>query len=149
MSELRSQDRRKADVIEALGRQGDAWLATASRAGSPHLIAATAVWTGEEIVIATREASPTARNLAETGVARLGLGSPDDVIMVDVDVAGTIAAAGASEVATAFSEAAGWDPADEGPDWRYFRLRPLRIQAYRGYGELAGRDVMRDGRWLA
>jgi hypothetical protein len=31
----------------------------------------------------------------------------------------------------------------------FFRLRPTRIQAYRGYGELEGRDVMRGGRWVA
>jgi hypothetical protein len=29
-----------------------------------------------------------------------------------------------------------------------FRLRPVRVQAYRGYDELEGRDVMRDGDWL-
>jgi NADPH-dependent FMN reductase len=29
------------------------------------------------------------------------------------------------------------------------RLRPRRIQAWREENELAGRDLMRDGRWLA
>lgn len=30
----------------------------------------------------------------------------------------------------------------------YFALVPSRIQAYRGYDELPGREVMRDGIWL-
>ena len=47
----------------------------------------------------------------------------------------------------AFVGAMGWDPADEG-DWDYFLLRPVRVQAYRGYGERAGSTIMRDGRWL-
>ena len=43
----------------------------------------------------------------------------------------------------------GWDPREVGEGWAFFRLRPSRIQAYRGYEELEGRDVMRNSRWLA
>jgi hypothetical protein len=31
----------------------------------------------------------------------------------------------------------------------FFRLRPIRIQAFRGYDEIGGRDVMVRSRWLA
>jgi len=31
----------------------------------------------------------------------------------------------------------------------YFRITPRRIQAWREENELAGRDLMRDGCWLA
>jgi hypothetical protein len=51
-------------------------------------------------------------------------------------------------VAEGFSRAVGWDPREVGEGWAFFRLRPLRIQAYRGYDELEGRDVMRGSRWL-
>jgi hypothetical protein len=54
----------------------------------------------------------------------------------------------ADEVATGFSGAMGWDPRDVGEGWDFFRLRPARIQAFRGYDEIEGRDVMRKGSWL-
>src|SRR5258706_145482 len=44
---------------------------------------------------------------------------------------------------------AGWDPREEGGGWVFYRLKPSRIQAYRGYAELEGRMVMKDSRWLA
>lgn len=150
MSVSRSTEQRRTDAVAVLDQQGDAWLATASRDGVPTLIAVSAAWTGTELVIATRDASPTARNLDATGRARVALGSPADVVMLDVTVESTTPATkDAGEIATTFRDAVGWDPAEEGSDWHYFRLRPTRIQAYRGYGDQAGRDVMRDGRWLA
>ena len=48
-----------------------------------------------------------------------------------------------------FASAVGWDPREINGDWVFFRLTPARIQAYRGYDELEGRDVMLAGRWLA
>jgi Pyridoxamine 5'-phosphate oxidase len=149
MSELRGTPQRKADTLAVLERHGDAWLATAS-SGRPHLIAVSQAWDGQHIVIATRSGTPTARNLDETGVARLALGTPDDVVMVDASVVdSTPATSAAAAVRAAFAAAVGWDPAEQGPRWRYYRLRPVAIEAYRGYGELAGREVMREGRWLA
>ncbi len=150
MSEQRSTRQRRADAVALLDQHGDAWLATASRTGEVHLIAVSGAWNGTELVVATRDGSPTARNLGETGRARVALGSPADVVMLDVVVsASTAATTEAGAIAAAFRDAVGWDPADEGDDWRYFLLRPTRVQAYRGYGEQRGRDVMRDGRWLA
>jgi len=150
VSELRTTAQRRADVLVTLERQGQGWLATASRDGIPRLIAVTATWTGTDVVIATRTPSPTAGNLDETRLARLALGTPDDAMMADLEVSEMAPATRqAGPLHDAFVGAAGWDPADEGPDWRYFRLRPTRIEAYRGYGELEGRAVMRDGAWLA
>ena len=148
MSGSRTIAQRHADVLAALERQGDAWLATASPGGSPHLIAVSAAWDGSTVTIATRSGSPTAGNLASTGRARLALGSPDDVVMLDVEVMEEAAATPDAPAGRAFTAAMGWDPAELGTDWAYYRLRPVRIQVYRGYGELEGRDVMRDGAWL-
>ncbi len=150
MSEQRSTGQRTADVLAVLGRNGDAWLATASPAGRPHLIAASAWWDGELVVIATTSTSRTARNLDETKLGRLSFGSPDDAILVDVGLVDS-QPAGDPEAALnrGFAAAVGWDPAGEDGDWRLFRLRPARIQAYRGYGDQRDREVMRDGRWLA
>jgi hypothetical protein len=110
----------------------------------------SARWDGSLLVIATAAASRSAHNLASGGVARLAIGSPDDVIVIDVEVADSTKVGEAqAELATGFASAVGWDPREISQDWVYIRLRPSRIQAYRGYDELEGRDVMQGGRWLA
>ena len=81
------------------------------------------------MVVATTGASLTARNLGSTGMDRLALGSPDDVILVEVAVADAVAVDEADPLFRAGSAAAGWSPSEEGPDWRFFRLRPMRAQA--------------------
>jgi hypothetical protein len=150
MSEGRSTRQRKADVLAALDRNGDLWLATASAEGQPHLIAASAWWDGSQLTMATTAGSVTARNLEASKTARIGLGATDDVVMIDAVVAeSTMVSTAKPELKSGFKAAVGWDPAEEGSDWKFFRLRPVRIQAYRGYGEVQGRDVMRDSRWLA
>jgi hypothetical protein len=149
MSEGRSVEQRKADTRAALEKQGDLWLGTADPRGKPHLIAVSAWWNGKHVIIATTAGSRTARNLDATGIARLALGSPADAIMVDAAVADHVKASEAdAELAAGFSAGVGWDPRDVGGNWVFFRLTPARIQAYRGYDELEGRDVMLAGRWL-
>jgi hypothetical protein len=150
MTTSRTTDQRAADARTTLGRNGDGWLATAGSSGGAHLIAVSACWDGTSVVVATRGDSLTARNLEATASARLALGSPDDAVLVDADVAERREAAGdAGDMGATFTAAMGWDPADEPGGWAYFRLLPRRIQAYRGYGERPGSDVMREGTWLA
>jgi hypothetical protein len=149
MGGLRSVEERKADVLVALEAQGDLWLATADSNGRPHLIAVSAWWDGSALVVATTGASRTATNLAAGGTVRLAGGTPADAIMIDAKVADRVGCARAPEVAQGFAKAVGWDPREVGPGWEFFRLSPTRIQAYRGYDELEGRDLMRDSRWLA
>ncbi|MGA8922498.1 MAG: pyridoxamine 5'-phosphate oxidase family protein, partial [Candidatus Dormiibacterota bacterium] len=83
MTFSRTLETRKADVLAALGRQKDLWIATADLGGRPHLIAVSAWWDGSGVVIATVGTSRTARNLASNPTARLALGVPDDVIVID------------------------------------------------------------------
>jgi len=139
---------RKADVRAKLDQNGHAWLATA--AGSvPYVITVQTVWDGESILVTTRQSSRTARNLEQSRVARLALGDADDAIVIEATLLRAFPVVDASPHRTAFVRAAGWDPGEQGPDWRLFVLRPTRIQAYRGYAEIEGRDVMKDGHWLA
>lgn len=146
---MRSTQQRKTDVLVTLERNGDLWIATASRSGSPHLVAMSAWWQGPDLVIATVESSRTARNLDATELARLAIGSPDDVIVIDARLATSVPVAAADEALRAgFASAVGWNPIEEPGTWRFFRLAPSRIQAYRGYGELQGRDVFNGGHWL-
>jgi hypothetical protein len=148
MAELRSVLQRKADVRATLEQNGHAWLATA--AGSvPYVIVVQAVWEGESILVATRESSRTARNLEQSQVARLAFGDADDAIVIEASLLRALPAAEATSARAAFERAAGWNPGEQGPNWRLFVLRPTRIQAFRGYAEIEGRDVMKDGRWLA
>jgi hypothetical protein len=157
MTTTRTLDQRRSDTLTRLAANGQAWLATAGIGSDgtalPHVIAVSPTWTGTVLLIATRSGTPTARNLDATGRARLVLGSPDDVVMVDVQAAPAVPATGADPSTLAaratFTAAQGWDPADEGPDWRYHRLTPTTIQAYRGYDELGDHVLMRDGAWRA
>jgi hypothetical protein len=148
MTELRTVEARKADVLVVLEGQRDLWLASAGSSGRPHLIAVSAWWDGTDLVVATTASSRTASNLAPGSGVRLAAGAPNDVVMIDATVVETIAANQAAEVADGFAIAVGWDPRQVGEGWAFYRLRPIRIQAYRGYDELEGRDVMRDSRWL-
>ncbi|HSP09489.1 MAG TPA: pyridoxamine 5'-phosphate oxidase family protein [Candidatus Dormibacteraeota bacterium] len=145
----RTVQQRKADVLAAIGGQKDLWIATADLAGRPHLIAVSAWWDGSRVVIATTDNSRTARNLVANHSARLALGAPDDVVMIDVRSTESRPVSDSAELAGGFAAAVGWDPREVGKGWVFFALVPERIQAYRGYDELEGREVMRNSRWLA
>jgi len=149
MADLRTVEARKADVLGALEGQRDLWLATADTSGKPHLIAVSAWWDGTGLVVATRADSRTAANLVVGSEVRLAAGTPADVIMVDANVVAVVPASEGSELADGFTVAVGWDPRTVGEGWAFYRLRPTRIQAYRGYDELEGRFVMRNSGWLA
>lgn len=149
-AEIRSTEQRRGDVLAALARNADAWVATAGPSGRPHLIAVSSWWDGERVVIATVGTSRTARNLDANGLARLAIGSPDDVVVIDVRRVDSVPVPAADPALSAgFASAVGWNPADEAGEWRFFRLQPVDIQAYRGYSELEGRTVMRGSRWLS
>ena len=42
----------------------------------------------------------------------------------------------------------GFDPRALATPYRWFRISPRRIQAWREVNELPDRELMRDGRWL-
>lgn len=145
---MRSVQERKRDVIAVLESQNQMWLATAHE-GRPHAIGVSAWWDGVDLVVATVGTSRTAHNLRETRAATLVAGTPGDAVVIAADLVESMPAAGADQVATGFSSAMGWDPREVGEGWAFFRLRPSRVQAFRGYEEIEGREVMQRGRWLA
>jgi hypothetical protein len=65
----------------------------------------------------------------------------------DVEVLGIDALPG--ERGDRFAARTGFDPRALSAPYRWFRIVPRRIQAWREVNELPGRDLMRDGRWLA
>src|ERR1700738_5188157 len=111
MGDLRGAEQRKADVLAALDDNHDVWLATADGSGRPHLIAVSCWWDGSRVIITTTTGSRSARNLVSTGLARLAIGDPDDVIVIDASVEDRIGVSEAdSALAAGFANAVGWAP---------------------------------------
>ncbi len=147
--ERRSRAQRRRDTERRLAADVDIWVASASADGAPYLVPLSFDWDGEALLLATAADSPTGRNLANTGTARLGLGGTRDVSMIDGDVETLELDALSTERGDRFAARTGFDPRAETAPYRWFRVSPRRIQAWREANELPGRELMRDGRWLA
>ena len=123
-------------------------MASASADGAPYLVPLSFDWDGEALLVATPTDSPTGRNLAATGAARLGLGHTRDVSMIEGDVEVLEIDALPQERGDRFAARTGFDPRTLATPYRWFRITPRRIQAWREAHELPGRDLLRDGQWL-
>jgi hypothetical protein len=144
----RAPQARKADTLAMLATQAiDAWVATASEAGTPYLVPVSLAWVGERAVIAVEASSRTARNLTATHQARLGVGPTRDVVMMDAVVEKTVDVADDAALGSAYAAQADWDPRGT-TGYVFLVLRPVRVQAWREANEIEGRTLMRDGRWL-
>ena len=145
---MRDTATRKQDVLAALEKQGRYWLATAEVGGRPHVIGVSGWWVDDQIVVTTLGTSRTARNMAMSSQVTLAHGDPSDAIVIEAQVIDSSPVEDSAELAGGFQAAMGWDPR-EMDGWVFYRLRPTRIQAFRGYDEIGGRDVMLRSRWLA
>lgn len=146
-AEPRDRETRKADALAMLMTPAiDVWVATASTAGTPHLVPVSLAWVDDRVVIAVEATSVTARNLAGSGTARLALGPTRDVVMIDAVLEDTVDAADHT-LGEAYVEQADWDPRHS-TGYVFLVLRPVRVQAWREANEIAGRTLMRDGTWL-
>lgn len=144
----RTPQQRKADVLSRLDRDVDTWAATADPAsGAPYLMPLSFLWDGSAVLISTPAASPTGRNLQATGRVRLGFGPTRDVIMIEGTVAELANDDITAELGDAFAAKTGFDPRKLS-GYRYYRVYPQRLQAWREVNELEGRDLMRGGTWL-
>jgi nitroimidazol reductase NimA-like FMN-containing flavoprotein (pyridoxamine 5'-phosphate oxidase superfamily) len=145
----RSRPQRRRDVEQRLSEDVDVWVASASADGAPYLVPLCFHWDGETLLVATPPDSPTGRNLAGTRTARLALGHTRDVCMIDGEVEVIELDAIGQERGEAFAALTGFDPRALEVPYSWFRISPRRIQAWREVGEIAGRDLMREGRWLS
>jgi hypothetical protein len=144
----RTLSRRIRDTLTRLEQDVDAWVASTD-GSRPYLVPLSFLWDGATLLIATPAHSPTGRNLRATGRARIGIGHTRDVVIVDGVVAQALTAGEIpGDVGDAFAQKAGFDPRPL-TSYVYFRILPERVQAWREVDELDGRDLMRDGRWLA
>jgi hypothetical protein len=147
-TEPRSRARRRRDTEHRLSHDIDLWVASASEDGGPYLVPLSFDWDGEALLLATLTNSPTGRNLAASRSVRLGLGETRDVSIIEGEVEVLEIDELPPEIGDRFVTRTGFDPREESPPFRWFRVLPRRIQAWREANELAGRDLMRDGRWL-
>jgi hypothetical protein len=146
----RPGEQRKDDALAILGtRHADVWVATASPDGEPYLVPLSLGWIDERIVLVTDPATATVRNLEARPRARVAAGGPPDVVLIDARLeAVTRLEAAAPDLLEAYAAQADWDPRVSGGDLVVLVFAPRRIQVWRESDELAGRTVMRDGRWL-
>ena len=144
----RSRTQRRRDTEHRLTIDVDCWVASASADGAPYLVPLSFDWNGEALLMATPSDSPTGRNLAATRTVRIGLGHTRDVVMIEGDVEVLEIDALPQERGDRFAARTGFDPRALTTPYRWFRISPRRIQAWREVNELPGRELMRDGRWL-
>jgi hypothetical protein len=123
-------------------------VASASADGAPYLVPLSFDWDGEALLVATPTDSLTGRNLADTRAVRLALGYTRDVSVIDGEVEVLEIDALPQELGDRFVARTGFDPRAEAAPYRWFRIFPRRIQAWREVNELPDRELMRDGRWL-
>ena len=144
----RSRAQRRRDTEHRLTHDIDLWVASASPDCAPYLVPLSFDWDGEALLVATPTNSPTGRNLAATRAVRLGLGHTRDVSMIEGDVEVLPLDALPQERGDRFAARTGFDPRALATPYRWFRISPRRIQAWREENELLERELMRDGRWL-
>ncbi|MGY0021865.1 pyridoxamine 5'-phosphate oxidase family protein [Streptomyces sp. cg35] len=145
----RSAKQRKQDTLARLERDVDAWVSTAAaEGGRPYMMPLSFLWLDGAVYVSTRATNPVARNLAATGTVQLAIGDTRDVVRIEGEAVALPDAEVTAGFGDAFAAKCGFDPrAADGP-YPYFRIRPVRIQAWREANEIAGRDLMRDGTWL-
>lgn len=144
----RSRAQRRRETEHRLTHDDAVWVASASADGAPYLVPMSFDWDGEALLMATLPDSTTGRNLAATRAARLGLGPSHDVSMIEGDVEILDIDALPQERSNRYTARTGFDPRRSATRYRWFRIAPNRIQAYRESGEMPDRDLMSEGRWL-
>jgi hypothetical protein len=143
-----AERRRDAEAILST-RHADCWIATASPTGNAHLVPLSLAWVGGHVVLITPEATATVRNLVAMRTARVAAGATRDVVMIDVVLETSAALADtAPDLLEAYAAQADWDPRTNPAGMVALVLRPERVQVWREADEIAGRTIMRDGRWL-
>jgi hypothetical protein len=145
--EVRSRAQRQADTAARLETDADIWVASAS-GDHPHLIPLSFAWDGRRIILATPSDSPTARNAASSGVVRLALGPARDVTIFEAPTEVVPCRGADAAIAEPYQARVGWDPRQEEVEHSFLVATPRVARAWRSVPELAGRTIMRDGRWL-
>lgn len=148
MAAPRPLGERIQDTLARLGADNDCWVATADAEGGAYLVPLSFSFDGSTLLLATLLTNPTGRNLAASGRVRLGIGATRDVVMVEGTVETLLPADVPEAELERFAEHTGFDPRTLKGGWRYFRVTPVAVQAWREANEIPGRELMADGKWL-
>ncbi|MFE5206937.1 pyridoxamine 5'-phosphate oxidase family protein [Streptomyces sp. NPDC056600] len=143
----RGMERRTRDVLARFAEETDVWVATADTRGAPYLVPLWFVRHDGSFWLATRPATPTARNVGAVGRVRMALGDTLDVVLVDGDAEVLTSSQAPGAAADAFTAKTGWDPRKDARQYVWIRVRPRSVEARNGEHEMRGRWVMRDGVW--
>lgn len=144
----RSTSVRAQEALARLQSEANVWVATASSDGVPHLVPLSLAWIDSQIVVATPFDTPTARNGAATGRARVALDGADDVVIFDVKVEVVDFDGADPALKESYVERVGWDPRNNPGHWSLLMLTPWRAQAWNSPSEISGRTIISDGQWL-
>jgi Pyridoxamine 5'-phosphate oxidase len=144
----RSRSQRRSDTLAKLRSEVDLWVASADDSGHAYLVPLSYYWDGATLTIATPRASRTAVNLVRAGRARVALGPTRDVVIIEGRVE-AIPIGTDTGLEDAHAAATGFDPRTLAEEYVYLRITPHTIQAWREANELEGRQLMRNGEWLA
>ena len=128
----RSRAQRRRDTEHRLTHDIDVWVASASAAAGPYLVPLSFDWDGEALLLPFG----------------CGLGHTRDVSMIEGEVEVLEIDALSQQRGDRFAARAGFDPRALATPYRWFRISPRRIQAWREVNELPDRELMREGRWL-
>jgi hypothetical protein len=148
MQAPRPRSQRTTDVIAKLRGDVDLWVASSDEAGDAYLVPLSFYWDDSALTIATPRASRTAKNLIRAGWARVALGPTRDVVIIEGSVQ-AIPIGTDTRLEDAHARATGFDPRTLADEYVYIRITPQEIPAWREANELAGRQLMRKGKWLA
>jgi len=143
----RGKAERRRHALQLLQSEDTLWIATASADGDAHLVPFSFVWDGEDIMTATRDESPTVRNVRRTGTARVAVGSFSDVVLIE----GGVSVSSPDEVSQDVRDRLARGPAfgaRQSTGLVYLRLTPRRVQTWWSMSELADATIMRSGRWI-
>jgi hypothetical protein len=143
----RPRAQRRIDVLEKLRGEVDLWVASADETGGAYLVPLSYYWDDSTLTIATPRESRTGRNLVRAGWARVALGPTRDVVIIEGPVE-EIPIGTDADLGDAHAQATGFDPRTLAEEYVYLRITPHTIQAWREANELAGRQLMRRGRWI-
>jgi hypothetical protein len=133
---------RRRDTEHRLTHDIDVRVASASADGGPYPVPLSFDWDGEALLVVTPTDGPIGRwYLATTRTVRLGLCVHDRGRSRGLRDRRAAAAAG-----DRFAARLGFDRRSLAAPYRWFRISPCRIQAWREVNELPDRELMRDGR---
>jgi hypothetical protein len=146
----RSPESRKEYVVALLSaHHPQCWVATASRSGDPHLVPLSFAWREGRVIICSGEGFRLTKDLVEGSGASLAIGDTRDVVLIRASVeASWPAGEQPPEVSKRFATQADWDPSRLGKAFRYFLLKPERIDVWRQPDEMADRTIMRCHAWV-